>query len=77
MLKTGGAFAGQRQSPEEEALNAASQIGDDQIQKRSQGYVVPDAFTHGSSAQRLKWFKKGFEYGDPGLANKIFELDKL
>jgi len=55
----------------EEALNAASQIGDDRIQKRSQGYVVPDAFTHGTSAQRLKWFKKGFESGDPELANEI------
>lgn len=56
----------------EEALNAASQIGDDRIQKRSQGYVVPDAFTHGSSAQRLKWFKRGFETGDPQLASEIF-----
>ncbi len=43
----------------EEALNAASQIGDDRIQKRSQGYAVPDSFTHGSSAQRVKWFKQG------------------
>ncbi len=44
----------------EEALNAASAIGDDTLQKKAQGYVVPDAFTHGSSAQRMKWFKKGF-----------------
>jgi uncharacterized protein len=44
----------------EEALNAASQIGDDRLQKRSQGYAVPDTFTHGSSAQRVKWFKAGF-----------------
>ncbi len=43
----------------EEALNAASQIGDDRLQKRSQGYAVPDTFTHGSSAQRVKWFKQG------------------
>jgi predicted metalloprotease len=48
----------------EEGLNAASAIGDDLIQKRSQGYVVPDAFTHGSSAQRVGWFKKGFEQGN-------------
>lgn len=47
----------------EEALNAASQIGDDTLQKRSQGYVVPDAFTHGSSAQRMEWFKRGYEKG--------------
>jgi uncharacterized protein len=43
----------------EEALNAASQIGDDRLQKRSQGYAVPDTFTHGTSAQRMKWFKQG------------------
>ncbi|MDQ3046369.1 MAG: neutral zinc metallopeptidase [Bacteroidota bacterium] len=49
----------------EEALNAANAIGDDKMQKRAQGYVVPDAFTHGTSAQRMYWFKKGFESGDP------------
>lgn len=48
----------------EEALTAANAIGDDMIQKRSQGYVVPDAFTHGTSAQRMYWFKKGFATGD-------------
>jgi len=48
----------------EEALNAASTIGDDRLQKETQGYVVPDAFTHGTSAQRVRWFKKGFETGD-------------
>lgn len=48
----------------EEALGAANAIGDDRLQKRSQGYVVPDAFTHGTSAQRAKWFKKGYETGD-------------
>jgi len=48
----------------EEALNAAFQIGDDRMQKRSQGYVVPDSFTHGTSAQRKKWFTKGIETGD-------------
>lgn len=48
----------------EEALNAANAIGDDRLQKESQGRVVPDAFTHGTSAQRVRWFKKGFESGD-------------
>lgn len=47
----------------EEGLNAASQIGDDMIQRRQQGYVVPDAFTHGSAAQRVRWFKTGFSSG--------------
>ena len=47
----------------EEALNAAAAIGDDRLQKRSQGHVVPDAFTHGTSAQRVRWFRKGFESG--------------
>ena len=46
-----------------EALNAASAIGDDTLQKQAQGYVVPDAFTHGSSNDRMKWFKKGLEGG--------------
>jgi len=46
-----------------EALNAAAQIGDDMIQKRTQGRVVPDAFTHGTSAQRQAWFKRGFQTG--------------
>jgi hypothetical protein len=48
----------------EEALRAASAVGDDQIQRRTAGYVVPDSFTHGTSEQRLRWFKKGFETGD-------------
>ncbi|WP_160350054.1 neutral zinc metallopeptidase [Bordetella sp. 15P40C-2] len=48
----------------EEGLNAAAAIGDDTLQKKSQGYVVPDAFTHGSSAQRVKWFKRGLDSGD-------------
>ena len=48
----------------EEGLNAASAIGDDRIQRKTQGYVVPDAFTHGSSAQRVRWFKLGFEQGN-------------
>jgi predicted metalloprotease len=48
----------------EEALNAASAIGDDAIQRQSTGYVVPDSFTHGTSEQRIRWFRKGFETGD-------------
>jgi uncharacterized protein len=48
----------------EEGLNAAAQIGDDRIQKRSQGYVVPDSFTHGSAKQRVEWFRKGISTGD-------------
>ncbi len=48
----------------EEAIRAAEAIGDDAIQKQSQGYVVPDAFTHGSSAQRIAWFRHGFTTGD-------------
>lgn len=48
----------------EEAINAAGAVGDDRIQKQAQGYVVPDSFTHGTSAQRTKWFMKGFEEGD-------------
>ncbi len=48
----------------EAALNAASQIGDDKLQMQAQGYVVPDAFTHGSSAQRARWFRKGLQSGD-------------
>ena len=53
----------------EEGLRAASAIGDDRLQQQSQGYVVPDSFTHGSSAQRLHWFKKGFESGDMTQGN--------
>ena len=48
----------------EEALNAANAIGDDRLQKESQGYVVPESFTHGTSQQRMYWFKKGFQTGD-------------
>ena len=48
----------------EEALNAASAVGDDNIQKQSQGYVVPESFTHGTSEQRKHWFYKGFTTGD-------------
>jgi predicted metalloprotease len=48
----------------EEALNAANAIGDDKIQRRTTGYVVPDSFTHGTSKQRVRWFRRGFERGD-------------
>ncbi|MFL5811748.1 MAG: neutral zinc metallopeptidase [Flavisolibacter sp.] len=48
----------------EEAMNAANAIGDDRLQKESQGYVVPESFTHGTSAQRMYWFKKGYDTGD-------------
>ena len=48
----------------EEGMNAASAVGDDKLQQQGQGYVVPDAFTHGTSAQRMFWFKKGYETGD-------------
>ena len=48
----------------EEAMRAASSVGDDRIQMEARGYVVPDAFTHGTSAQRMEWFKKGFISGD-------------
>jgi uncharacterized protein len=48
----------------EEGLNAAAMIGDDTLQKRAQGYVVPEGFTHGSSEQRVRWFRKGLETGD-------------
>lgn len=53
----------------DEALNAANAIGDDRLQKEGQGYIVPDAFTHGTSAQRMYWFKKGFESGDLSQGN--------
>jgi predicted metalloprotease len=57
----------------EEGLRAASAIGDDRLQRQSQGYVVPDAFTHGSSAQRLRWFRKGLETGDINQGNTFAE----
>ena len=53
----------------EEGLNAASAVGDDKLQQQGQGYVVPDAFTHGTSAQRMFWFKKGYETGDLSQGN--------
>ena len=49
----------------DEALAAATAIGDDRLQKQTQGRVVPESFTHGTSAQRVRWFKRGFESGRP------------
>jgi hypothetical protein len=60
----------------EEALNAASMIGDDRMQRQSRGYVTPDSFTHGSSAQRVRWFKRGLESGSMGQCNS-FQADRL
>jgi predicted metalloprotease len=53
----------------EKALSAATAIGDDALQRQSQGHVVPDSFTHGSSEQRVRWFKRGIESGDTGRCN--------
>jgi uncharacterized protein len=60
----------------ETALNAASQIGDDTLQRKSRGQVVPESFTHGTSAQRVGWFKRGFEAGSPDGCN-TFEARQL
>jgi predicted metalloprotease len=57
----------------EEGLNAASAIGDDRLQMQAQGYVVPDAFTHGTSAQREKWFRRGLESGDISACDTFAE----
>ena len=57
-------------------LNAASAIGDDRLQKRTQGQVVPDSFTHGSSAQRVRWFRIGFDSGEAGRCD-TFEAARL
>jgi uncharacterized protein len=58
----------------EEALRAASAIGDDNLQMESQGYVVPESFTHGTSQQRMYWFKRGYETGDVSRGNTFAEL---
>jgi len=60
----------------EEALGAASAIGDDRLQRRSRGEVVPESFTHGTSEQRVRWFRRGFETGDPGQGD-TFEARNL
>lgn len=53
----------------EAALNAAAAIGDDRLQQQAQGHVVPESFTHGSSAQRMRWFRRGFDSGDMNQCN--------
>ncbi len=58
----------------DEALSAANAVGDDAIQKRSQGHVVPDSFTHGTSEQRMYWFKKGFQSGDIKQGDTFSEI---
>jgi predicted metalloprotease len=60
----------------EAALTAASAIGDDRLQQQSQGRIVPESFTHGSSEQRVRWFRKGFETGDMNQCN-TFKTDRL
>jgi predicted metalloprotease len=60
----------------EEALTAASAIGDDRVQQQSRGYVVPDTFTHGTSAERVRWFRRGIESGDLKQCN-TFEARQL
>ena len=60
----------------EAALNAANAIGDDRLQQENQGYIVPDAFTHGTSKQRMYWFKKGFETGDPFKGNTFAKTEE-
>ncbi len=60
----------------EEAMNTASAIGDDNLQRRSQGTVVPDAFTHGTSEQRVQWFRQGFESGNPSACD-TFAAERL
>jgi predicted metalloprotease len=53
----------------EEAIRAAQAVGDDAIQKRAQGYVVPESFTHGSSRERMQWFQRGYQAGDMRQCN--------
>jgi uncharacterized protein len=57
-------------------LNAASAIGDDALQRQAQGHVVPDSFTHGTSAQRVRWFRRGIESGKLNNCN-TFETKQL
>jgi hypothetical protein len=60
----------------EEGSNAASAIADDRLQRTSRGYVTPDSFSHGSSAQRVRWFRKGLETGDINQCN-TFSADRI
>ncbi len=58
----------------EEAMNCASKIGDDYLQKKARGYVQPETFNHGTSAQRMQWFKLGYETGDVSQAEKLISI---
>jgi predicted metalloprotease len=60
----------------EEALTAASAIGDDRLQRQAQGQVTPDSFTHGTSEQRMRWFRRGLETGDPSQGD-TFTIERL
>ena len=62
-------FGSLEQGDIEEAINAASKIGDDYLQKKAQGYTVPESFNHGTSQQRMKWLKKGIQTGDMKAAD--------
>ena len=59
---------------EEKAITAAMAIGDDRLQKMAQGYVVPEKFTHGTSRQRVKWFREGLKSGKLSETNLLFKL---
>jgi predicted metalloprotease len=58
----------------QEALDTAAAIGDDRLQRQSQGRVVPDSFTHGTSKQRYTWFRRGFDSGNPQQCNTFAEM---
>jgi predicted metalloprotease len=60
----------------EEALRAAAAIGDDRLQKQARGYVTPDSFTHGSSAQRVRWFRRGLQESELAACD-TFSADRL